>query len=150
MVRKVIVEVVDACDLLPKDGQGSFSPFVIADFDGQKKRTSTKYGDLNPVWNGALEFTVSDPDNMDVKELEIVVCNDKRFGNGSGHKNHFLGRVKLHGSQFTRQGQEGPVYFLWGRRVFLVGLEIVPQQQQQPPQTEDTKPTPGLLVEIIY
>ncbi|MBA0790200.1 hypothetical protein Gohar_014865, partial [Gossypium harknessii] len=72
-VRKVIVEVVDASDLLPKDGQGSSSPFVIADFDGQKKRTSTKYRDLNPVWNGALEFTVSDPDNMDVEELEIEV-----------------------------------------------------------------------------
>nr|KJB07005.1 hypothetical protein B456_001G073100 [Gossypium raimondii] len=115
-VRKVIVEVVDACDLLPKDGQGSFSPFVIADFDGQKKRTSTKYRDLNPVWNGALEFTVSDPDNMDVKELEIEVCNDKRFGNGSGHKKHFLGRVKLHGSQFTKQGLEGLVYFPLGKK----------------------------------
>ncbi|MBA0548142.1 hypothetical protein Golob_019258, partial [Gossypium lobatum] len=64
-VRKVIVEVVEARDLLPKDGQGSSSPYVIVDFDGQKKKTSTKYRDLNPVWNEALEFTVSDPDNMD-------------------------------------------------------------------------------------
>ncbi|KAG4137403.1 hypothetical protein ERO13_D07G069600v2 [Gossypium hirsutum] len=167
-VRKVIVEVVDARDLLPKDGQGSSSPYVIVDFDGQKKKTSTKYRDLNPVWNEALEFTVSDPDNMDVEELEIEVCNDKRFGNGSGRKNHFLGRVKLYGSQFAKRGEEGLVYFpLEKKSVFSwirgeIGLRIYyydeivedqpppedppPQQQQQPSQTEDTKPTPGLVV----
>ncbi|KAK8586598.1 hypothetical protein V6N13_010186 [Hibiscus sabdariffa] len=167
-VRKVIVEVVDARDLLPKDGQGSSSPYVIADFDGQKKRTSTKYRDLNPVWNEALEFTVSDTDNMDVEELEIEVFNDKKFGNGSGRKNHFLGRVKLYGSQFAKRGEEGLVYFpLEKKSVFSwirgeIGLRIyyydeivedqpppeepAPQPQQQPPQTEDAKPTPGLVV----
>ncbi|KAK8583715.1 hypothetical protein V6N12_067975 [Hibiscus sabdariffa] len=53
-VRKVIVEVVDARHLLPKDGQGSSSPSVIADFDGQKKRTSTKYRDLISTPSGWL------------------------------------------------------------------------------------------------
>ncbi|XP_022768245.1 protein QUIRKY-like [Durio zibethinus] len=170
-VRKVIVEVVDARDLLPKDGQGSSSPYVIADFDGQKQKTSTIYRELNPVWNEALEFTVSDPENMDVEELEIEVFNDKKFGNGSGRKKHFLGRVKLYGSQFAKRGEEGLVYFpLEKKSVFSwirgeIGLRIYyydeivedqpppeeppPQQQQQPqqpPQTEETKPTPGLLV----
>ncbi|XP_022737438.1 protein QUIRKY-like [Durio zibethinus] len=168
-VRKVFVEVVDARDLLPKDGQGSSSPYVIADFDGQKKRTSTKYRDLNPVWNETLEFTVSDPDTMDVEELEIEVFNDKKFGNGSGRKNHFLGRVKLYGSQFAKRGEEGLVYFpLEKKSVFSwirgeIGLRIYyydeivedqpppeepppPPQQQQPPQTEDPKPSPGLVI----
>ncbi|XVF50177.1 hypothetical protein PTKIN_Ptkin04bG0074800 [Pterospermum kingtungense] len=166
-VRKVIVEVVDARDLLPKDGQGSSSPYVIADFDGQKKRTSTKYRDLNPVWNEALEFTVSDPDNMHVEELEIEVFNDKKFGNGSGRKNHFLGRVKLYGSQFAKRGEEGLVYFtLEKKSVFSwirgeIGLriyfydEIVEDQplpeepqppQQQTPPLDEPKPTPGLVV----
>ncbi|KAE8710665.1 Protein QUIRKY [Hibiscus syriacus] len=167
-VRKVIVEVVEARDLLPKDGQGSSSPYVIADFDSQKKRTSTKYRDLNPVWNEALEFIVSDPDNMVVEELEIEVFNDKKFGNGSGRKNHFLGRVKLYGSQFAKRGEEGLVYFpLEKKSVFSwirgeIGLRIyyydeivedqpppeepAQQPQQQPPQTEDAKPTPGLVV----
>ena len=80
-IRKLIVEVVDARDLLPKDGQGSSSAYVVADFDGQRKRTATKYKDLNPVWNEPLEFVVSDPDNMDYEELEIEVLNDKRYGN---------------------------------------------------------------------
>jgi hypothetical protein len=48
-IRKLIVEVVDTRDLLSKDGQGSSSPYVVADFDGQKMQTSTKYCDLNPV-----------------------------------------------------------------------------------------------------
>ncbi|XWS51087.1 hypothetical protein CRYUN_Cryun12cG0146000 [Craigia yunnanensis] len=167
-VRKVIVEVVDARDLLPKDGQGSSSPYIIADFDGQKKRTSTKYRDLNPEWNEALEFIVSDPENMDVEELEIEVFNDKKSGNGSGRKNHFLGRVKLYGSQFAKRGEEGLVYFpLEKKSVFSwirgdIGLRIYyydeivedqpppeeqpPPQQQQPPQTEEPKPTPGLVI----
>ncbi|WCJ28233.1 C2 calcium/lipid-binding plant phosphoribosyltransferase family protein [Euphorbia peplus] len=111
IVRKLLVQVVNARDLLPKDGQGSSSPYVIAEFDGQRKRTSTKFRDLNPEWNETLEFIVSDPDNMDFEELTIEVFNDKKFGNGSGRKNHFLGRVKLYGSQFSQRGQEALVYF---------------------------------------
>ncbi|KAJ4960474.1 hypothetical protein NE237_020384 [Protea cynaroides] len=112
-IRKLIVEVIDARDLLPKDGQGSSSPYVIADFDGQRKRTSTKFRDLNPLWNEKLEFVVTDPRTMDAEELEIEVFNDKKMGNGGGssRKNHFLGRVKLYGTQFAKRGDEGLIYF---------------------------------------
>ncbi|KAJ6381455.1 hypothetical protein OIU77_030189 [Salix suchowensis] len=65
----------------------------------------------NPVWKEAFEFTVSDPNNMEFEELEIEVFNDKKFCNGSGRKNHFLGRVKVYGSQFSKRGDEGIVYF---------------------------------------
>ncbi|KAE9602169.1 putative C2 domain, phosphoribosyltransferase [Lupinus albus] len=129
-VRKVVVEVVDARNLLPKDGQGSSSPYVMAEFDGQRKRTTTRFKDLNPVWNESLEFIVSDPDNMEYEELEIEVFNDKKFGNGSGRKNQFLGRVKLYGTQFGRRGEEGLVYFtLEKKSVFSwirgeIGLKI--------------------------
>ncbi|KAF9604222.1 hypothetical protein IFM89_004928 [Coptis chinensis] len=111
-IRKLVVEVIDGRDILPKDGQGSSSPYVVADFDGQRKRTSTIHRDLNPVWNEKLEFTVTDPKNMEYEELEIEVYNDKRMGNGSSSKkNHFLGRVKIYGSQFWKKGDEGLIYF---------------------------------------
>ncbi|KAL0294642.1 UNVERIFIED_CONTAM: protein QUIRKY [Sesamum radiatum] len=72
-VRKLIVEVIEARDLLPKDGQGSSSPYVVADFDGQKRRTSTVERNLNPVWNEALEFVVSDPKTMEFEELNVEI-----------------------------------------------------------------------------
>ncbi|KAM7272921.1 hypothetical protein ACFE04_027585 [Oxalis oulophora] len=145
--KKGEVEVVNAKDLLPKDGQGSSSPYVIVDFDGQKKRTSTKFRDLNPEWSELLEFTVSDPENMDYEELEIEVYNDKKYGNGTGKKNHFLGRVKLYGSQFSKRGEEGLIYlplekrsvFSWvrgeiGLRIsYYDDLLVVGDEHQHPP-----------------
>ncbi|KAI4336037.1 hypothetical protein L6164_014613 [Bauhinia variegata] len=169
-IRRLIVEVVDARNLVPKDGQGSSSPYIVAEFDGQRKRTSTRYKELNPVWNEALDFIVSDPENMEFEELEIEVYNDKKFGNGSGRKNHFLGRVKLYGTQFAQRGEEGLVYFtLEKKRVFSwitgeIGLKIYyfdelleeekppqqseePHQQQQIPEQERPKPPAVLGVE---
>ncbi|KAF5758487.1 putative C2 domain, phosphoribosyltransferase, C2 domain superfamily [Helianthus annuus] len=110
-VRKLVIEVADARDLLPKDGLGSSSAYVVADFDGQKKRTSTISRSLNPVWNETLEFIVSDPSTMEYEELEIEVFNDKRMSNGSARKNHFLGRVKLYGTQFAKRENAGLIYF---------------------------------------
>lgn len=150
IIRKLIVEVVDARDLLPKDGQGSSSPYVIVDFDGQKKRTSTKFRNLNPVWNEKLEFIVNDPKSMEYEELEIEVFNDKRMCNGSGNsrKNHFLGRLKLYGSQFATRGEEGLVYFpLEKKSVFSwikgeIGLRIYYYDElvEEQPKTEGLPP----------
>ncbi|XP_010538088.1 PREDICTED: protein QUIRKY isoform X4 [Tarenaya hassleriana] len=156
--RRLIVEIVEARDLLPKDGHGSSSAYVVVDFDAQKKRTSTKFRDLNPVWNEMLEFVVSDPKNMEREELDVEVYNDKRFGNGSGRKNNFLGRVKIYGSQFARRGEEGLVYFpLEKKSVFSwvrgdIGLKIyyfdeVAEEEPPPPppQGEDSLPPPQVL-----
>eukprot|EP01018_Ginkgo_biloba_P008478 Gb_38760 [translate_table: standard] len=107
--RKVIVEVMDARNLMPKDGEGSSSPFVTVDFDGQRKRTKTKHKDLNPVWNEKLEFTVSDPKLMIREELEAEVCNDKKTSNG--RRSHSLGRIKLLGSQFPKMGEETLIHY---------------------------------------
>ncbi|WOH05297.1 hypothetical protein DCAR_0624712 [Daucus carota subsp. sativus] len=110
-VRKLIVEIIEARDLLPKDGLGSSSAYVVVDFDGQKKRTSTVTRNLNPVWNESLEFIVSDPKTMEFEQVEVEVFNDKKLSHGNARKNHFLGRVKLYGTQFAKRGDEGLIYF---------------------------------------
>ncbi|XP_044477190.1 protein QUIRKY-like isoform X2 [Mangifera indica] len=161
-LRKLLVEVVDARHLLPKDCQGSSSPYVIADFDGQRKRTSTKFRQLNPVWNESLEFVVSDPKNMYYEQLDIQVYNDKKYSKSSGRKNHFLGRVKLYGSQFSKRGEEGLRYLPLEKKSFFswirgeIGLricyydELVEEEQppppNQPPPEEPSQKARGVVV----
>ncbi|KAJ1417473.1 C2 domain [Sesbania bispinosa] len=58
-MRRLVVDVVDARNLLPKDGQGSSSPYVIADFDGQRKRTTTRFKELVFSWiRGKIGLTI--------------------------------------------------------------------------------------------
>ncbi|KAK1308816.1 hypothetical protein QJS10_CPA09g01661 [Acorus calamus] len=55
---KLGVEVLSAHNLMPKDGQGTSSPFVEVIFDNQKFRTTVKQNDVNPVWNERFYFNV--------------------------------------------------------------------------------------------
>ncbi|KAK7323257.1 hypothetical protein VNO77_26722 [Canavalia gladiata] len=66
---KVVVEVIDAHDLVPKDGEGLASAFVEVDFENQLSRTRTVPKNLNPTWNHKLvRISCSNP----VKEGEEV------------------------------------------------------------------------------
>ncbi|KAM3357386.1 FT-interacting protein 7 [Capsicum galapagoense] len=144
--RKVIVEVCNAKNLMPKDGQGTASAFAIVDFDGQRRRTKTKFRDLNPQWDERLEFLVHDVDSMANETLELNVYNDKK----TGKRSHFLGKVKISGSTFSCAGSESLVYYpLEKRSVFSqikgeIGLKIwyVDEEASPPnssPQTDDNK-----------
>ncbi|OIT28356.1 PREDICTED: FT-interacting protein 1 [Nicotiana attenuata] len=93
-MAKLIVEVLDASDLMPKDGQGSASPFVEVEFDEQRQRTQTKTKDLNPQWNEKLVFNIKNPRDFENQTISVYVYNDQKHGH---HKN-FLGRVKISGS----------------------------------------------------
>ncbi|CAL1409929.1 unnamed protein product [Linum trigynum] len=101
-MAKLVVEVVDASDLMPKDGQGSASPFVEVEFEGQKQRTSTKHKDLNPQWNEKLVLHFNDPRDLPTSTIQVVVYNDGRGnvpgGGGGGQLKNFLGRVRISGS----------------------------------------------------
>ncbi|CAN4113966.1 unnamed protein product [Withania somnifera] len=147
--RKVIVEVCNAKNLMPKDGQGTASAFAIVDFDGQRRRTKTKFRDLNPKWDERLEFLVHDVDSMANEILELNVYNDKK----TGKRSHFLGKVKISGSTFVSVGSEILVYYpLEKRSVFSqikgeIGLKIwyvdelspPPPPPPPPPSTEEEK-----------
>ncbi|KAL6005194.1 Multiple C2 domain and transmembrane region protein 14 [Asimina triloba] len=124
--RKLVVEVCNARNLMPKDGQGAASAYVLVDFDGQRRRTKTKFRDLNPQWDEKIEFLVHDPDSMASETLELNIYNDKK----TGKRNNFLGKVKISGSCFQKSGSESLVYYpLEKRSVFSqikgeIGLKI--------------------------
>lgn len=124
--RKLLVQVCNAKNLMPKDGQGTASAYAIVDFDGQRRRTKTKFRDLNPEWDEQLEFVVHDNDSMASEILEINLYNDKK----NGKKSTFLGKVKIGGSTFVKSGSEALVYYpLEKRSVFSqikgeIGLKI--------------------------
>ncbi|XP_022156210.1 protein QUIRKY-like [Momordica charantia] len=108
-VKKLIVEVVDARNLLPKDGHGTSSPYVIVDYHGQRKRTQTAVRDLNPTWNEVLEFNVGPPSSVFGDVLELDVNHDRSYG--QTRRSNFLGRIRLSSTQFVRRGEEALIYF---------------------------------------
>ncbi|XP_020207275.1 FT-interacting protein 7 [Cajanus cajan] len=113
--RKLMVEVCNAKNLMPKDGQGTASAYAIVDFDGQRRRTKTKSRDLNPQWDETLEFVVHDRDSMASETLEVNLYNDKK----AGKRSTFLGKVKISGSMFVKSGSEAVVFYpLEKRSVF--------------------------------
>ncbi|XP_057754460.1 FT-interacting protein 3-like [Arachis stenosperma] len=94
---KLAVEVVSAHDLAPKDGEGSSSPFVELQFDGQKFRTTTKEKDLSPVWDETFYFNITDPSMIPSLNLEAFVYH---YNKTNGSK-VFLGKVRLTGASFV-------------------------------------------------
>ncbi|KAA8546295.1 hypothetical protein F0562_002966 [Nyssa sinensis] len=105
-MAKLVVEVLDASDLMPKDGQGSASPFVQVEFDGQRQKTQTKFKDLNPSWNEKLVFKIEDLRDLPNQTIDVVVHNDRQ---GGPHRT-FLGRVKISGESVPFSESEAIVH----------------------------------------
>ncbi|CAI9778167.1 unnamed protein product [Fraxinus pennsylvanica] len=93
-MAKLVVEVLDSSDLMPKDGHGSASPFVEVEFEEQRQKTTTKPKDLNPQWNEKLVFNIKNPRDISNQTIEVLVYND----NKQGHHKNFLGRVRISGA----------------------------------------------------
>lgn len=112
-IKKLVVEVINARNLMPKDGQGSSSAYVQVDFDGLRKRTRIIPKDLNPVWEERIEFQLRDPLDMVDELLEVTVINDsKRIG----RRSNFLGRVRLSGGTFVKLGEEAVMCYALEKR----------------------------------
>ncbi|XP_020868933.1 FT-interacting protein 1, partial [Arabidopsis lyrata subsp. lyrata] len=99
--EKLVVEIVGAHNLMPKDGEGSSSPFVEVEFENQRLRSKVKPKDLNPIWNEKLVFHVIDVNDLRHKTLEISVYSEKR----SSNSRNFLGKVRVLGSSVGREGE---------------------------------------------
>ncbi|CAN0913484.1 Protein QUIRKY [Linum grandiflorum] len=142
--QKLIVEVIDGRNLLPKDGQGTSSPYVVIDFYGQRKRTRTAARDLNPTWNESLEFNVGKPSNVFDDMLELDLYHDRAYG--PTRRNNFLGRIRLSCTQFVRKGEEALIYYTLEKKQLFswvqgeIGLKIYYQDDQPlPPVLPDVK-----------
>ncbi|KAL5776331.1 hypothetical protein ACOSP7_009257 [Xanthoceras sorbifolium] len=107
-MAKLVVQVVDASDLMPKDGQGSASPFVEVQFDEQRQRTQTKHKELNPYWSETLVFNITNPSDLPHNTIVVTVYNDRKDG-GHGHSRDFLGRVKISGVSVALSESEADV-----------------------------------------
>ncbi|GJN07819.1 hypothetical protein PR202_ga25684 [Eleusine coracana subsp. coracana] len=125
--RVVVVEVCNALNLMPKDGQGTVSAYAVVDFARQRRRTATCPRDLNPQWEERLEFRLLDTDILELETLELNLYHEKK---GSGRPK-FLGKVKIPGTWFAKEGEEVLSYFpLQKRSVFSsqikgeIGLKI--------------------------
>ncbi|PIN04702.1 hypothetical protein CDL12_22761 [Handroanthus impetiginosus] len=124
IVRKLIVEVVDARNLLPKDGHGASSPYVILDYHGQRRKTRTVIRDLNP----------------------LDVFHDRNVGPTT--RNNFLGRVRLNSTQFVKKGEEALIYYpLEKKNLFSwiqgeIGLKIYFANEVVPPPAPPPPPAP--------
>ncbi|TKW42241.1 hypothetical protein SEVIR_1G371100v4 [Setaria viridis] len=107
--EKLVVEVVAAHNLMPKDGQGSSSAYVEVEFDHQKRRTRARLKELNPVWNERLVFPVADPDDLPYRAIDVGVYND-RAAPGAGaagpHGRNFLGKVRVPAAGVPAPGEE--------------------------------------------
>ncbi|KAK1281773.1 hypothetical protein QJS10_CPB22g01448 [Acorus calamus] len=86
---------------MPRDGEGSASAFVEVDFDNQLARTKTIHKHLNPVWNQKLEFHFQDLETLRRRSIDVSVYNEAK---PSGR--NFLGKVRIHGSNVVRRGEE--------------------------------------------
>ncbi|KAI7989363.1 FT-interacting protein 7 [Camellia lanceoleosa] len=94
---KLVVEVVSAHNLLPKDGQGSSSSYVELHFDNQRFRTTIKEKDLDPAWNETFYFNISDPNNLSELTLDAYVYNNVQ----ANHSKSCLGKVSINGTSFV-------------------------------------------------
>ncbi|KAK4285533.1 hypothetical protein QN277_002222 [Acacia crassicarpa] len=99
---KLVVEVIDAHDLMPKDGEGSASPFVEVEFENQLSRTRAVPKNLNPIWNHKLIFHSDATKPYHRQSIEVSVYNERKPISGR----NFLGRVRIPCSNIVKEGDE--------------------------------------------
>ncbi|XP_042513335.1 FT-interacting protein 3-like [Macadamia integrifolia] len=113
--QKLVVEVVRARNLMPKDGQGSSSAFVEVEFENLRQRTKVKHKDLNPVWKEKLVFDISNVADLRYRAVEVNVFNERK----SGSNRNFLGKVRISCSNIAKEVEEIPqLYPLEKRSLF--------------------------------
>ncbi|KAL1511365.1 hypothetical protein AB1Y20_006167 [Prymnesium parvum] len=76
----VIVEVLNASNLMGLDYDGKSDPYVVlSSRSGDKMKSSVIHNTLNPVWNETLQLNVNNPTDpilLQVKDKDILTSDD--------------------------------------------------------------------------
>lgn len=107
MMNKLVVEVHDASNLMPKDGKGLANPFVQINFDEQQVKTQTKHKDLNPYFNEKFVFNINTSRDLSHQTIEVVVFNHNEKKPTS--KKNLLGKVRISGNSIPYSESESSV-----------------------------------------
>ncbi|KAM1251394.1 hypothetical protein ACFX13_040352 [Malus domestica] len=132
---KLVVEVVDAHGLMPKDGEGSASPFVEVDFVNKLSRTKTIPKNLNPIWNQKLFFDIDQTRNFHHQTIEVSVFNERRSPIPG---RNFLGRVRIPFSNIVQKSEEAYQRFPLENKWFFsavkgeIGLKVYISLESEP------------------
>lgn len=110
--EKLVVEVIAAHNLMPKDGEGSSSPFMAVGFENQRHRTQVKRKDLNPIWNEKLVFHIKDVADLPYRVVEVHVFHERR----SNKSKNFLEKLRVSGSSIVKEVEEGPQMYTLDKR----------------------------------
>ena len=142
---KLVVEIVDAHDLMPRDGEGSASPFVEVDFGNQRSRTTTIPKNLNPIWNQKLLFNFDQAKNQYHQTIEVCVYHERRLI----PSRTFLGRARIPCSAIVKKGEEVYQTFQLEKKRFFspikgeVGLKIyLSSETEQSSLASSSSPPP--------
>ncbi|CAN6567360.1 unnamed protein product [Malus baccata var. baccata] len=132
---KLVVEVVDAHGLMPKDGEGSASAFVEVDFVNKLSRTKTIPKNLNPIWNQKLFFDIDQTRNFHHQTVEVSVFNERRSPIPG---RNFLGRVRIPCSNIVQKSEEAYQRFPLENKWFFsavkgeIGLKVYISLESEP------------------
>ncbi|KAG5581730.1 hypothetical protein H5410_052357 [Solanum commersonii] len=63
---------------MPRDGEGSSSPFVEVEFENQRQRTQVKMRDLNSLWNEKLVYHLNNVVDLPYRMIELNVFNKEK------------------------------------------------------------------------
>ncbi|XP_019186884.1 PREDICTED: FT-interacting protein 1-like [Ipomoea nil] len=147
---KLVVEVIDAHDLMPRDGEGSASAFVEVDFENQISKTKTIPKNLNPSWNQKLVFSFDETHKTyHYKSIEVSVYHERRPVPGRV----FLGRVRVPCSNIVRKKEEVYQRFHLEKKSFFgfvkgeIGLKVYTEPESHlPPKPSDIPPADTIAV----
>lgn len=83
---KLIVQVIEARDLLAMDSNGLSDPYVKLQLGKQRAKTKVVKKSLNPIWDEEFSFRVGDLK----EELFVSVLDEDKY-----FSDDFLGQIKV-------------------------------------------------------